>query len=332
MKIMLVLIFSLSLVFSYAAIYTVNNRPNTDPDFSSLSAAHTAAQPGDTLYICASSSSYGDLTISKRITLIGPGYFLEENPQTQVGSFLAMVDYLSFVSGASDTFVTGLQIKRISISSSNITITRNYIRSTDGYSSHVINVAWYHTNIAIIQNFFYFNYEYNNNEGLIELTGYNSGVLISNNILLSYEGANLTVSPTSSATIENNVMLGGISTLNNSIFQNNIMIMGTFNSVSGNQVRYNLANQGQFGTENGNQSNIDMNTVFTYTGSTDGRYALLPTSPAIGAGLNGVDCGVFGGANPYVLSGMPANIPSIYEIQAPASGFVLPVSFRAKAH
>jgi hypothetical protein len=78
-----------------------------------------------------------------------------------------------------------------------------------------------------MQNYFYYNYEYNNNEGLIKSGAYNNGLLISNNILLSYEGANLTIDSRSSATIENNVILGGTSTLNNSIFQNNIVISGT---------------------------------------------------------------------------------------------------------
>ena len=48
-----------------------------------------------------------------------------------------------------------------------------------------------------------------------------------------------------------------------------------------------------------------MTTVFKYTGSTDGRYKLKAGSPAIGYGVGGVDCGIYGGPEPYVLSGMP---------------------------
>jgi hypothetical protein len=29
------------------------------------------------------------------------------------------------------------------------------------------------------------------------------------------------------------------------------------------------------------------------------------TSPGLGAGFGGTDCGIFGGAEPYVLSGIP---------------------------
>jgi len=63
-----------------------------------------------------------------------------------------------------------------------------------------------------------------------------------------------------------------------------------------------------------------MTTVFVDSGSvsTDGDWQLRSGSPAIGAGLDGVDCGMFGGSTPYVLSGIPA-IPSIYYFIAPGS-------------
>ena len=48
-----------------------------------------------------------------------------------------------------------------------------------------------------------------------------------------------------------------------------------------------------------------MSSVFLYTGSTDGQYQLKAGSPAIGAGNGGVNCGAYGGPNPYVLSGLP---------------------------
>ena len=40
-------------------------------------------------------------------------------------------------------------------------------------------------------------------------------------------------------------------------------------------------------------------------------------SPAIGAGLNGIDMGPRGGATPYKLSGIP-NVPTISQFQFPA--------------
>ncbi len=77
-----------------------------------------------------------------------------------------------------------------------------------------------------------------------------------------------------------------------------------------------------------------MTTVFITGGSTDGKYQLKEGSPAKGGGLNGVDCGVFGGSTPYVLSGIPPG-PSIYEASAPASapkGAGLSVTLKIKSH
>ncbi len=92
----------------------------------------------------------------------------------------------------------------------------------------------------------------------------------------------------------------------------------------------------QFGIENGNQSNVDMTTVFVGEegNSTDGQYQLKQGSPAIGAGYDGEDCGAFGGATPYILSGLPA-IPAIYFFISPAVGSSatgLSVQIKAKAH
>ena len=52
------------------------------------------------------------------------------------------------------------------------------------------------------------------------------------------------------------------------------------------------------------------------TNSCDSSFYLIPNSPAIGAGYNGVDCGIFGGPTPYELSGLPSR-PWIYELMAP---------------
>ena len=85
----------------------------------------------------------------------------------------------------------------------------------------------------------------------------------------------------------------------------------TGNTINNNILAYDGTNA------NGNQYNVNMANVFvdyndTQGYSTDGKWQLKTGSPAIGAGINGVDCGVFGGVNPYVLSGIPA-LPHIYE-------------------
>lgn len=117
--------------------------------------------------------------------------------------------------------------------------------------------------------------------------------------------------------MSNNVLEGHI-TLNNTVFQNNILRGGDY-SGDLNSVFNNICNETQFDTTGSNQQNVDMNTVFVGTGSADGQWRIKEGGPADGAGLNDVDIGMFGGSTPYVLSGIPA-IPAIYYLNVPGTG------------
>ena len=69
-------------------------------------------------------------------------------------------------------------------------------------------------------------------------------------------------------------------------------------------------------TQSNNQFNATSSIFVSPTGqSTDGQWQVLQnsTSVAYKAGTDGTDCGMFGGALPYTLSGLPA-IPSIATI------------------
>ncbi|GAB1366538.1 hypothetical protein MASR1M36_14090 [Candidatus Cloacimonadaceae bacterium] len=311
--------------------YTVNNLPNTDPDFTNLSVAHSMAQPGDTLYVCGSNVSYGNVTISKRLTLIGTGFFLNQNPYTQMFQHSSYVPTITFNSGSSGSTLTGLTLHTVAINTNNITLRRNCINTSDHNWTSRIVIASGVSQVVITQNFLAY---LSNDWGpyMISLAGNNNSIYIANNIFRIYEDTSISVPNTSYATIENNVFHGGIVNINNTLFQNNIMRSGSFNSGTGSTVRNNICNSDQFGNSNGNIPNMDMNAVFVTTGTTDGLYQLSPGSPAYGTGINGTDCGCFGGVNPYVLSGMPAGIPSIYEVIAPSSGFVFPIQIKIKAH
>lgn len=51
-------------------------------------------------------------------------------------------------------------------------------------------------------------------------------------------------------------------------------------------------------------------------GTTDLFWTLIQNSPAFGAGIDGVDCGIFGGPEPYVISGIPP-VPVFYGLSSP---------------
>jgi hypothetical protein len=73
-------------IASFGKIWIVDsNAGSTAKDFTNLQSAHDGATAGDTLYLVGSPVNYitTKVTITKRLVIIGPGYFLNENPDTQ---------------------------------------------------------------------------------------------------------------------------------------------------------------------------------------------------------------------------------------------------------
>jgi hypothetical protein len=68
-----------------------------------------------------------------------------------------------------------------------------------------------------------------------------------------------------------------------------------------------------------NLTNQDLNAMYIGTGSPDGRYALKTLSPAIGAGIGGTDCGIYGGSSPYKPSGIATGQHTVHNLLVPAT-------------
>lgn len=305
---------------------------NANPDrYRTLQDAHDAAASGDTIYVLGG-TGYGSLTATKPLTWVGPGYFLDQNPNTQANPSHAKCSYVHFESGSEGSIMTGLySYYYLDLRTDNIVIRRNRLYDVDVEDSL--------SNIIITQNYIY---RYG-----IDLEDYCANIFITHNWVYSSSNVSASIemeSTCSNITIKNNVIENGYTNafsvrLHNTVFQNNIIVDGSI-SASSSYITHNLYG----GTDsdldgNGNQQNVDMSTVFLCyperdTCSTDGRWQLAPDSPAIGAGYDGSDCGMFGGDEPYVLSGIPA-IPSIYFFDAPFSGSAsegLPVRVKIKTN
>lgn len=312
-----------------AGILVVDNNPGNAAHYSTLAAAMSAASAGDTILVVGSPDSYGRLTLNKRLVLFGPGYLLTSNPGTQAIKLPATASF-TFNSGSEGSVVCGfLMYDQLQINVNNITVKRNYWNFF--YNSQMINVG-NGSNVVIKQN-----YIRNTTTGdypAIYCSQNTSSVVIANNYLYSNGGTSLYLeSGGGPFYVDNNVFEGKL-LIYNSILTGNIWANTGTLSGSGNTFQYNLCAGTQFPDANGNIREVDMATVFLNSGSTDARWQLLEGSPAIGAGPGGIDCGMFGGNDPYVLSGMPP-IPSITDFFAPstasqASG--LDVQLKAKSH
>jgi hypothetical protein len=286
----------------FAATRTVSNRPGDLAEFTSIQAAVDASADGDILLITGSATSYNDVTINKRLTLIGPG----ANPNFN-GGVSANITTLTFGnSQASNSVLLGLDIGNVNIAVAdcdNVQVKRtkvNYLYHF-GSDQNRIPQNW------LIEEC-YFNgsgiYNYVNdittaNWNIINSYIYGSitmnGSIFSNNVFFSFGGNVFTGrSHVITNSIFMTVSLGGLteSSIANSIFNTNPNINLASNSSSGNF----------FETD-------PLFVQFSWFDLYNSDLSLQSGSVGINAGTDGTDIGLFGGKG-FLVSGLPG-IPQV---------------------
>ena len=311
---LLVIMLIFSIFKTNAKIWSVSKDAAQNADFSKIQDAVDAASPGDYIYVYPSVYDDG-FTLGMPLVIVGPGYFLGDNPDTQENKSPAVIKGEVIVgTNTSGTFLAGLNIQnKLTIqstsnimvkrnrlytvevnNSSSITIKQNFIQGGEIETEHKISLRYVKTTVVVGDN--------------------TSGIQIKNNFIgnanLDWDWVSkgchaiITSNVLSSLYIKNNVLSGNLY-LNNSTLENNILINGAIQLSDNSSYSYNVAHNSAFGNNNNNQENVSITTVFISSESTDGQYQLKNGSPAKGAGLDDVDCGMFGGPDPYVLSGIP---------------------------
>jgi len=299
-------VFSIS---TNATVWTVDSNPgNHAANFTDVQAAHDAAADGDTIYISGFNVSYGSVTVTKKLHIFGPGYFLNQNDSTQANTYAAITGDIFFQAGSENSVIAGCYINTVHIYADSITVKRNYI---DGnYCIHLFDDADYNN---IVQN-----YIHSSNSAMI-LDGNNNSINITSNFIrcnIPYRCIQTTTSSTN-IIVENNVLYGNL-WLYNSVISNNIYRDGSFTGDASNTIVNNICSSTQFDTTGNNQQNVVMSTVFVASGTTDGQWQIDPAGPAAGTGTFGTDIGMFGGITPYILSGIP-EIPTVYFFYGPSN-------------
>jgi hypothetical protein len=291
-----------------------------------------AIRSGDTLLVEGSIKPYSKLTCTKRLIIIGPGYFLTENPNTQANALPALVQNITFNKGSEGSVLIGLAFSSSSldnfprISVDNITVMRCLLSLGISLSANV-------NNLLILQNYF--------DRGGLYVEYLNtsfSGLVLKNNVFAqSFSISEITDTPRTFATVEHNIFLSDVR-LNTSGFRNNIIASKSASvQVRSSAIQNNLAAGAQLDGKATNQKYQEASLFVGVAGankSTDGQYAIKSDSPYLKAGYNGVQPGIFGGSEPYMLSGIPP-IPTVYEIHADAVATKdagLKVTIKAKAN
>lgn len=311
-----------------ARTWRVNPNPAAKAEFTTVTEAlaNEALQPGDELILDAGDyTSEGTITISKpNITITGPGYALAENTDWAESRSAKCGIRIN----AANTTIQGLEMGTIEITGtcSDVVIQRCKFGTISCNASNC-------KKFTIRQNLITGQGIYN---GIVITTV--DECTISNNIVRS----RITVGKNS--IIEHNIF-PNVSTWTygdryynlisciNSIVRNNILIetngdvrkgeyLIDFAPSNNNVITNNIfsapiekANQNYL---NNGWVDATMKSVFVDEVGVDG-YFLREGSPAKGAASDGGDCGIFGGAHPYVQSGRPQNMPHITSAQIPSS-------------
>lgn len=302
-----------------AKVLTVSNRTGASAQYQTVPAAIAAAATGDTIYIQGSETAYGNITIDKKLTIIGTGH----NPQKE-NALISMLGTITLGvqnSGASGSFLIGLKIGNISTSSyyqKDITIKRCDVSDISAYGiTGGICTGW------IIEN--------NIISGL-SLPGGKTNTynfIIRNNIIKGI------LTSTNASVITNNIFLlfaneYSFSEVYYSIIQNNIFYgrtpQGANNSTFNNNITFSSSNTAlPYGTNNGNNNKVDVDPMFTtYPGggfSYDHDYHLQASSPGKNAGTDGTDIGIYGGMGFSETGEPPIPVVRAFSIQ---NGVVAP--------
>lgn len=313
----------------HAKVVYLNNMVESNSDenlYSTFSEAYNACTtPGDTIYVVGSNNNYGSISISKQITLIGPGYFLVLNPGTQVNKKTALFNNITLETGSEGSVIK-------SISNAAYTYSVMFIKTDDitiesCYIYNYINIAGNNNanikNVTIKKCYFV---SYGTN---ITTYSYYKGIWLNFTITNNICNAGLFAPPGSTGIVSNNLFKRGFKPNETSSFEihNNILLLVdneenvSIQPLPDASVSHNISIVNYFGSANNNKEFVNENALFLGEegNSTDGQYMLSENSPAKGAGTNGTDIGPFGGPDPYRLSGLPS-LPNIYELST--GGFV----------
>ncbi|HNT52348.1 MAG TPA: hypothetical protein PKH19_03020 [Candidatus Syntrophosphaera sp.] len=330
---MKVLIFTaLSMLAAFplaAASYTVDNNIRPTGQYSTWISAYNAASNGDTIYIYPSPYDYGpgwnEGGLGKQLTVIGGG-FNPDNPSLPSSRINL---YVNQASGVGSVF-SGLHL---------------YSGVTNTYQAKYVNCR-FDSNINLQASNSELQYCWCNGVVYVGIgTANTNGFLIRGCTLTNvFQPASRT-----DATCANCVFIGNLAHidtggnnnlscyLKNCLFANSGEGSQTLHGGWGGPVDLHFVNcimeiiainasyydfqycifEGSSAniSGTGNLQNVDLSTVMEDVNG--GDYHLVAGSPAIGAGFNGEDIGIYGGATPFNDLWYLTRLPSITEFTCP---------------
>lgn len=312
-----------------AKSWRIHNDTKYHPHFTDINAAMSSAevQAGDTLYLDPGCTLLSNQTITKAVTIIGNGYFLQNG---MVSATIGAVTYIN----ADNAKLMGVSFgSTVYTKANNITLERCRVYGSIRHNSR---------------------------------TCYGLNVLQCYIVLTDYQGAlnGSSSYPFRNATIKNNIIIctfrsggttfGAIEYVYDSKITNNYIEANktaadrdVLRYITGSQIYNNIIRNTKYPNlvfshhdashNNTFHHNVVSATEGTFTnatdivwlgtsdfsavfaeGANDAAFRLKEGSPAKGAAADGGDCGPYGGATPYVEGGIPLYHPFINDITVSA--------------
>ena len=90
----------------------VNNTPGVVADYKTLQGALDSVAIGTLILLQPGHTTYGEVTVRKRVSIIGAGYFLNQNaePNRQATPRESVVSFINFDSASNGSYITGLSL------------------------------------------------------------------------------------------------------------------------------------------------------------------------------------------------------------------------------
>lgn len=352
-SITLLTILAIAILNVNATVRTVSNNPDIPAQYTNLQAAIDASAAGDTILVSGSATSYGDVTIRKKLVLFGAGYNNPYGYNTIINSLYLVRQNASI--GASGSRISGFYIQtytyfqgsftggtpsekklenvviercRIYYSSwsqNDVTYINDTIRNCLVQSYYMQFTSATYTNVIIHNNIFDSYYLYGNSGANL------ASVFFRNNVVLDYSS---------------NFFSSGGSRITNMVVENSIFYdaepQGCYGCTFNKNITYLNSNDVIPGADNSGSGNmIGIDPQFTYYPFEGGGFSythdftLKLTSPGIDAGTDNSDIGMTGGLMPFTPGANP-RIPQMTEVKFPdnassvKTGGTLNVSFKAK--
>ena len=331
-KLSLLLFVLLSSLFVKAKIITVNNNTNALGQYSSVQDAIDAAFINDTLLINSSPTSYGNITIRKKLTLIGEGYLTSSDEKAKITTLgNVFVDTIAGGDVVSGTIFNGLKMSFLSTNSNaNFPINRVIVANCQVNNSIAINHG--------------LDWEIYNSR-MSSVSGLSNNVTIQNSIFVS---TSVDINNFKGGLISNCVFRGDIA--NASFLQIQNCIFTATDRVILNSTNVAIINTSfTIDSVDANILSTDGNTATNCFFGNDPRfidevdYQLDPDGPTGGipnillnAGIDGKDIGITGGNYPIAVLDGRVNLPQVQEVVvktgviAPGENLIIDVTGRSR--